>query len=50
MTVQEEGKRRPSYEAPQIVWEEDYKPMAFAAVSCAMQTGNPVCAIGPTSS
>ncbi|HUC43068.1 MAG TPA: hypothetical protein VMR65_03440 [Candidatus Sulfotelmatobacter sp.] len=55
MTVHEEGKRQPhdsgkaAYEAPRIVWEEDYKPMAFAAVSCARQPGNPACISGPTS-
>ena len=41
------GVRRP-YEAPRIVWTEDYEPMSFG-ISCAKQPGNPPCNTGPLS-
>jgi hypothetical protein len=45
-----EERGKSAYEAPRIVWEEDYQPTAFAAVSCALDPGNPGCASGPSSS
>jgi hypothetical protein len=34
------------YEAPRIVWREDYVPQTNA-ISCARQPGNPGCNPGP---
>jgi hypothetical protein len=38
-----------TYEAPRITWREPYETVAFGAVSCAQQPGNPGCEPGPLS-
>jgi hypothetical protein len=37
------------YEAPSIIWREQYEPVSFG-VSCALQPGNPPCIPGPANS